>query len=449
MLYGGSISPGNFQGHDVTIQDVFEAVGAHAPRRHERRRSVRPGEQRLSRRRRLRRPVHRQHHGLVIEMLGIAPMGDSSVPAGHPDKDAAAQHAGELVMHLVRARPAAHARSSPAKHWKTPLPASPPAADPPTPFCICWPSRSEAGVPLAIDDFDRISARTPLLADLKPGGRFVATDLYDAGGVRLLASRLREAGALHADRPTVTGKTLARRSRQGDGAAGTAGRASLRRSPCTTSGGLVILKGNLAPEGCVVKIAGHTTAVASRPGARLRQRRGRLRRRAAGPHQGRRRGRHSLRRSARRPRHARDAGGHRGAGRRRPGRFRRAAHRRTFLRRHPRPDGRPRRARKPPAAGPSPPCAPATSSRSTFPRAACRWNSATRRFKHRLATWTPPPPRFTTRRHGQVRAARFRRPRWAPSPRSVDAVASAVAAAHGQRDKRASPRREPGMSARH
>ena len=114
----------------------------------------------------------------------------------------------------------------------------------------------EAGVQLTIDDFDRISDRTPLIADLKPGGRFVANDLYKSGGIQLVAKRLVEAGHLHGDAITVTGKTIAEAAAA---AKETAGQQVVRpmSDPLKSTGGLVILKGNLAPEGCVVKVAGH------------------------------------------------------------------------------------------------------------------------------------------------------------------------------------------------
>jgi dihydroxy-acid dehydratase len=257
VLYGGSINPGNFQGHDVTIQDVFEAVGAHA-------RGVMtdtelcaldnsacPGAGACG------GQFTANTMALVIEMLGIAPMGDSSVPALHPDKDAAAQHAGRLVMQLVQRdlRPT-HIITREALEDAIAAVASSGGSTNAVLHLLAI--AGEAGVPLEIDDFDRISSRTPLLADLKPGGRFVATDLYAAGGVRLLASRLRQAGMLHPDRPTVSGNTLAEEAAK---AKEQPGQQVVRPAskPLRDSGGLVILKGNLAPEGCVVKTAGHTT----------------------------------------------------------------------------------------------------------------------------------------------------------------------------------------------
>ena len=114
----------------------------------------------------------------------------------------------------------------------------------------------ESGVELTIDDFDRISSRTPLIADLKPGGRFVANDLYSAGGIQLIAKRLSEAGLVHRDALTVTGKTLGEAA---EGATEARGQEVLRpvSNPLKATGGLVILHGNLAPDGCVVKVAGH------------------------------------------------------------------------------------------------------------------------------------------------------------------------------------------------
>jgi dihydroxy-acid dehydratase len=114
----------------------------------------------------------------------------------------------------------------------------------------------EAGIALNIDDFDKISERTPLIADLKPGGRFVASDLYHAGGIQLIAKRLIDAGLIHGDTITVTGKTIAESAEM---TKETAGQEVVRpmANPLKATGGLVILKGNLAPEGCVVKVAGH------------------------------------------------------------------------------------------------------------------------------------------------------------------------------------------------
>ena len=257
VLYGGSINPGQFHGHDVTIQDVFEAVGAHArgvisdAELCALENSACPGAGACG------GQFTANTMALVIEMLGIAPMGDSSVPALHPDKDAAAQHAGRLVMQLVE-RDLRPTHIITREALEDAIAAVAASGGSTNAVLHLLAIAGEAGVTLEIDDFDRISSRTPLLADLKPGGRFVATDLYAAGGVRLLASRLREAGMLHPDRPTVSGNTLAQEAAK---AKEQPGQQVVRPAtkPLRDSGGLVILKGNLAPEGCVVKTAGHTT----------------------------------------------------------------------------------------------------------------------------------------------------------------------------------------------
>ena len=137
-------------------------------------------------------------------------------------------------------------------------------------------------MPLDIDDFNRVNARVPLLADLKPGGRFVATDLHRAGGIPLVAKRLLEGGHLHADAMTISGRTIGEHARE---ATETQDQIVVRPlpNPIKPTGGLVILKGNLAPEGAVVKVAGYDTKGAYRPGARVRQRGSRVRGR---PHRG-------------------------------------------------------------------------------------------------------------------------------------------------------------------
>jgi dihydroxy-acid dehydratase len=257
VLYGGSINPGKFQGHDVTIQDVFEAVGAHARGTMSDaelcalENSACPGAGACG------GQFTANTMAMVCEMLGIAPMGDSGVPASDAEKDAAAQRAGKYVMELVRqdVRPTQIVTREALEDAICGVAASGGSTNAVLHLLAI---AHEAGVPLKIDDFDRLSARTPLLADLKPGGRFVATDLYAAGGVRLVAQRLREAGMLHGDRPTVTGRTMAQEAEQAKEKPGQEVVRPLTK-PLNASGGLVILKGNLAPEGCVVKIAGHAT----------------------------------------------------------------------------------------------------------------------------------------------------------------------------------------------
>ena len=258
VLYGGSIAPGRWEGRDVTIQDVFEAVGAHA--------AGALTDARLAALEDAACPGPGACGGqftantmsTACELLGVSPMRANGVPAMSEEKAGAARRAGAIVMDLVRAdlRPR---RIVTRKALENAIAAVAATGGSTNAVLHLLAIAREAGVPLEIDDFDRISARTPLLADLKPGGRFVATDLHRAGGVGLVARRLQEAGLLHDDALTVTGETIGAAARA---AAETAGQEVVRpvADPITPAGGLVILKGNLAPEGCVVKVAGHAPA---------------------------------------------------------------------------------------------------------------------------------------------------------------------------------------------
>jgi len=255
MIYGGSIEPGRFQGHDVTIQDVFEAVGAHA--------SGRMTDAQLADLENHACPGAGACGGqftantmaTATEFLGISPMGSASVPATDPKKDDVGFQAGVQIMELVRRdlRPCAILTRNALENAIASVAASGGSTNAVLHLLAI---AREAGIELSIDDFDRVSARTPLLADLKPGGRFVATDLYRAGGIRLLAGRLKQAGILHSECMTVTTKTI---GEEAGAAVETPGQEVVRPldRPLKPTGGLVILKGNLAPEGCVVKIAGH------------------------------------------------------------------------------------------------------------------------------------------------------------------------------------------------
>ncbi|MBI2369254.1 MAG: dihydroxy-acid dehydratase [Deltaproteobacteria bacterium] len=255
MLYGGSIMPGEFQGRSVTIQDVFEAVGACAAGRmteaelHELEGKACPGPGACG------GQFTANTMATAFELLGISPMGSASVPAMDPRKDEVAFQTGLLVMDLLR-RDLRPSRIITRGALENAIAAVAATGGSTNAVLHLLAVAREAGVPLAIDDFDRISERTPLLADLKPGGRFVATDLYRAGGITLVAKRLLDAGLLNAGELTVTGRTI---GEEAAGAVETPGQAVLRplANPIKATGGLVILKGNLAPEGCVVKMAGH------------------------------------------------------------------------------------------------------------------------------------------------------------------------------------------------
>ncbi len=254
-LYGGSIAPGHSEGRDLTIQDVFEAVGAYG------RGTI--TEAQLKAIEDAACPGAGACGGqftantmsTVMEFLGISPMGFNSAPAMIEEKDRFAFAAGQITMELLRRdlRPSQIL----TRHAIENAIASVAATGGSTNAVLhLLAIAHEVGVELSIDDFDRISVRTPLIADLKPGGRFVASDLHTAGGIQLVAQRLLEGGHLHADAMTVTGKTIGEEAQK---AKETPGQAVVRPldKPLKPNGGLAILKGNLAPEGCVVKVAGH------------------------------------------------------------------------------------------------------------------------------------------------------------------------------------------------
>ena len=254
VLYGGSIAPGRWEDRDVTIQDVFEAVGAHA--------AGRMTDAQLKALEDAACPGPGACGGqftantmsTVCEFIGISPMSRNAVPAMNDEKDEAARESGRIIMDLVRAdrRPRQIMTRAALENGIASVAATGGSTNAVLHLLAI---AREAGVDITIDDFDRISGATPLLADLKPGGRFVATDLYRAGGSRLLAHRLQEAGVLQADQVTVTGRTI---GEEAQAAAEAPDQEVVRplSDPITPTGGLVILKGNLAPEGCVVKVAG-------------------------------------------------------------------------------------------------------------------------------------------------------------------------------------------------
>jgi dihydroxy-acid dehydratase len=257
ILYGGSIAPGKFEGHSVTIQDVFEAVGAHA--------RGKMSDEKLKELECAACPGAGACGGqftantmaLVCEFLGLAPMGISSVPATNAGKAHAGELAGRLVLDLLRkgTTPSKIITKAAIENAIAGVAATGGSTNAVLHLLAI---AREAGIALSIDDFDRVSAKTPILVDLKPGGRFVATDLYAAGGTALVAKRMLEAGLLQGDTATVTGQTIAEEAAN---AKETSGQEVVRSKdkPLKATGGLVILKGNLAPEGCVMKVAGHNT----------------------------------------------------------------------------------------------------------------------------------------------------------------------------------------------
>ena len=255
MLYGGSIMPGQFQGHDVTIQDVFEGVGAYAAGK------MTPMELRDLENHACPGPgacggqFTANTMAIAFEFLGISPMGFNGVPAMDPRKDDVAFRCGQLIMDLLRKdlRPKQIITRASLENA---IAAVATTGGSTNSVLHLLAIAKEAAVSLSLDDFDLINRRVPLLADLKPGGKFMAADLSTAGGTTLVAKRLLDAGILHPDQPTVTGRTIGEEARQ---AKETSGQQVLRplSNPIKATGGLVVLKGNLAPEGCVLKVAGH------------------------------------------------------------------------------------------------------------------------------------------------------------------------------------------------
>lgn len=254
MIYGGSIAPGKFQGHDVTIQDVFEGVGKFAAHKmtadelkdledHACPAAGACGGQFTA-----------NTMSMAFAALGISPMGMNDIPAMDSKKDEACIQAGKLVMELLKKniRPADIITRKSLENAIAAVCASGGSTNAVLHLIAI---AHEIGVKLSINDFDRISKKTPLLGDLKPGGRFVATDLYEAGGVRLMMKRLLDAKILHEDSLTVTTRTIGEEAHEAEE---TPEQKVVRPldHPLKPTGGLVILKGNLAPEGCVLKVAG-------------------------------------------------------------------------------------------------------------------------------------------------------------------------------------------------
>ena len=255
MLYGGSIRPGHYRGVDVTIQQVFEAVGEYA--------AGKITEQELHALEEVASPGAGACGGqftantmaMAFEALGISPAGSAMVPAEDGRKLEVARECGELVMDVLRAgrRPSAVMSRDALENAIAAVATSGGSTNGVLHLLAV---ARELEVPLRIDEFDAISERTPLLCDLQPGGRYVATDLYEAGGVPLVLKRLLDAGVLHGDAVTVTGRTIGECAAD---AKETAGQQVVRplSDPLKATGGFAILRGNVAPEGCVVKLAGH------------------------------------------------------------------------------------------------------------------------------------------------------------------------------------------------
>jgi dihydroxy-acid dehydratase len=256
LLYGGTIMPGVFRGKEVAVGEVFEAIGAVA--------AGAMAEEELAELELVACPGAGACGGqytantmsMVMEVLGLSPVGFNSIPAVDGGKTKAAAEAGALAMRVLEAglRPSQIlTRAS----FENAIAAAAASGGSTNVVLHLLALAREAGVPLSIEDVDQVSRRTPLLCDLKPGGRFTAYDLYAAGGIQVLTRRLLEAGLVDGSALTVTGQTLAEAVQDTSEAPGQEVVAGLE-APLRGEGGLVILKGNLAPEGSVVKITAHT-----------------------------------------------------------------------------------------------------------------------------------------------------------------------------------------------
>jgi dihydroxy-acid dehydratase len=255
MLYGGSIRPGWFKGEEVTILQVFEAVGQLASGKiteqelHELEEAASPGAGACA------GQFTANTMAMAFEALGISPAGSSMVPAEDGRKLDVARQCGELVMDVLRRgqRPS-DVITKPA--LQNAIAAVATSGGSTNGVLHLLAVAREMGVPLELDEFEEISEQTPLLCDLQPGGRFAATDLYEAGGVPLVLKRLLDAGILNPGVPTVTGRTIDEHAAE---ASETEGQQVVRplSDPIKATGGFAILRGNVAPDGCVVKLSGH------------------------------------------------------------------------------------------------------------------------------------------------------------------------------------------------
>jgi dihydroxy-acid dehydratase len=255
VLYSGTIAPGKYKGKDITIQDVFEAVGAHAAGTisdadlEEIESVACPGPGACG------GQFTANTMSCALEFMGISPGGANGVPAMDERKAQVAQEAGRLAVGLVErdVRPRAIITKPAIENAIASFAATGGSTNAVLHMLAI---ANEAEIPLELEDFERIAAKTPILASLKPGGAFVATDLDAAGGLGVLIKRLVDAGLVHGDAPNVDGRTL----RQiGEAAEEVPGQNVVRplNDPLKATGGIAILRGNLAPEGCVVKLAGH------------------------------------------------------------------------------------------------------------------------------------------------------------------------------------------------
>ena len=329
LLYGGSIMPGRFRGKDVAVGDVYEAIGAVA--------AGKMSEADLTELELVACPGAGACGGqytantmsMLMEVIGLSPFGFNSIPATDPDKHRAAETVGRVVLNALEndLRPS---RILTRRAFDNAIAAVAASGGSTNAVLHLLALAREVGVELHIDDIDRISRRTPLLCDLKPGGRFAAVELHRAGGIGVLTKRLIEGGFVDGDAMTVTGRTLGEECESVKETPGQEVVAPLSR-PLGDEGGLVVLRGSLAPEGSVVKVTQHTPRTHRGPARVFNREEDAFRSRAWRPDQGRRHRGDPVRGAARRSRHARDAAGHRCHRRRGPWRNGCHGHRRPLF----------------------------------------------------------------------------------------------------------------------
>jgi len=255
VLYNGTIYPGTYKGRDLTIVSVFEAVGAYRAGKisleelYDIESAACPGAGACG------GQFTANTMSMVMEFLGLSPAGLNGIPAEDPAKDAAARQAGELAMTLVRhdIRPSSIVTRRSIENAIASVAATGGSTNGVLHLLAL---AHELGIPLSIDDFDEIAARTPIVADMTPGGRYTASDLYDAGGVSLVMRELLKRNLVHGDEKNVDGRTLSKVAADTHETAGQKVVLPIE-TPLKPTGGLAILRGSLAPDGCVIKLAGH------------------------------------------------------------------------------------------------------------------------------------------------------------------------------------------------
>ncbi|MBW7879389.1 MAG: dihydroxy-acid dehydratase [Anaerolineae bacterium] len=261
MIYGGSIAPGHYNGRDLTVQDVFEAIGAYAADRISREEFAAIENEACPGPGACGGQFTANTMSMVAELMGISPMGVNDVPAVGADKvtvseekKGAAARVGELILDLIE-RDWRPSKFITRKSLENAIVGAAGSGGSTNAILHTLAFAREAGIPFTLDDIENISSHVPLLVDMKPTGKYTAVDLHEAGGIRLFARRMLEGGYLHGDVMTVTGRTLTEEAAAARETPGQRVIAPLD-APINDSGGLVVLKGNLAPRGAVIKRKG-------------------------------------------------------------------------------------------------------------------------------------------------------------------------------------------------